>query len=268
MAEECDGPLRNPNHPINNNQPEECLGEPWELSKLIEAGNEMIMTTTIVMLCIIVPILIFMIVSKFFRARAMNKYLEENPTLEAEEEIIAENTTPTALESWQHYLDKEKKVMARFLEAETSWDMLFNYPALTDPDVETTSAMYKAMKIVQRMDSEPPTGIDADTDVSRLDYPRAVIAFEHAFDDALEYAQRVGQRSIPPAERKILSDIEDFLAKAQNAASSETERELAKSRIRSLVKQLDYVKLPQKTIAAIESDTMSQLTMLSAKTPV
>lgn len=162
-------------------------------------------------------------------------------------------------EAWQSYIDTEKKVMEKFLHAETDWDMIFNYPSLTDPKVEETSALYKAMRAVDRANSDQPKHLTEDSDLTSFEYPRAVIAFEAAWDTAFAHAKRVGQKSIPKEERRTLRDIRDLLSVAENPASAETERSNAKRRIKQLVKRLDHVKLPPRTMDAIEAGTMLQI---------
>lgn len=162
-------------------------------------------------------------------------------------------------EAWQSYIDTEKKVMEKFLHAETDWDMIFNYPSLTDPKVEETSALYKAMRAVDRANSEQPENLSEESDLTSFEYPRAVIAFEAAWDTAFAHAKRVGQKSIPKPERRLLRDIRDLLSVAENPASAETERSNAKRRIKQLIKRLEHVKLPTRTMDAIEAGTMLQI---------
>ena len=160
---------------------------------------------------------------------------------------------------WQEIVDRHRDLEKRFLEAETDWDMLFNYPALTDVTVPTTAAMVRAMQAAADADSHRPEDLDETTDLSMLPYPRAVTEFGMKWDAALRYAKKIGQSGIPKEERKQIEQIRALLALAENSGASESERRVAYERAHVLIKKLQSITLPAKAVAAIEEHTRLSL---------
>lgn len=164
-------------------------------------------------------------------------------------------------QKWQTVVERHQKLIKKFLAAETDWDMLFKYPALTDVNVPTTRDMVRAMQAAADADSHRPETLDENTDLSALPYPRAVREFGLAWDAALRHAKKVGQDGIPKEERQKINKIRSLLALAENSAASENERQLAYKRAHDLVKELRAFTLPAKAVAALEERQRVALTV-------
>ena len=163
-------------------------------------------------------------------------------------------------EKWKTITDRHRELLKNYLDAETDWDMLFNYPALTDLSVPTTAAMVRAMQAAADADDHRPENLDEDTDLSTMAYPKAVAAFGVAWDAALRHARKLGQSGIPAEERKQIRQIRDLLAIAEDTGATENERQMAYGQALSLIKKLRTVALPTKAMARIEGSRRLMLT--------
>lgn len=172
--------------------------------------------------------------------------------LERERREALEKDKAAALASWQKIIDRHATVREKHLHAETDWDTLFLYPAINDASVPSTLRMLQAMRAASVVSDKPPASLSTDTDISALPYPKLVDKLEAAWDEAWSHARKVGQRSLPLKEKKLITQIRQLLRTAENAGSSPTEVELAYKRINDLVAQLEVVRLPEKATQAIE----------------
>lgn len=157
--------------------------------------------------------------------------------------------------TWASFQDLHQTLLKRALDAETDWDSLFFTPALTDPSVPETAAMWEAMRtagMLRDTEGTLPTGLPEDTDIAGLPYPRAVAAFDAAWETAQRHAIRVGQAGIPAADRKTIKQVRGLLDLAENGAALSTERDLAYRRIRALLSKLTSVRVPERATAALE----------------
>lgn len=164
--------------------------------------------------------------------------------------------------TWASFQDLHQTLLKRALDAETDWDSLFFTPALTDPSVPETAAMWEAMRtagMLRDTEGTLPTGLPEDTDIAGLPYPRAVAAFDAAWEAAKRHAIRVGQAGIPAADRKTIKQVRGLLDLAENGAASSTERDLAYRRIRALISKLTSVRVPERATAALEQKHLRAL---------
>lgn len=169
--------------------------------------------------------------------------------------------------AWQQYRDRHSALLQKYLRAETDWDCLFYTPALTDPNVRTTAIMLRAMREAgnaRDAAGDLPEGLAVNADLSDLSYPRAVTAFDVAWDAAERNARRIGQKGIPASERKVIGEIRTLLELAENGAASETERSLSYRRAQTLIASLQSVHVPEQALAQLEE---RHRLMLSADVP-
>ncbi|WP_433673947.1 hypothetical protein [Microbacterium gorillae] len=157
-------------------------------------------------------------------------------------------------EEWQAVVEQHESLLRQYLHAETDWDMLFNYPALIDVTVPSTSRMISAMHEAGQLSrSFPAAEITDTTNIASLQYPRAVAQFQLAWDQAEAYARKAGQSMLPAADRKTIREIRICLDMAEDPAASSQERLLAARRARSLMDSLTSLNVPLKALDAIES---------------
>lgn len=194
--------------------------------------------------------------------KAAQKALEDAEKKRLDDARIAEELRIETLIAtrWQAVLDEHSLLKAKFLKSETDWDLLFKYPALQDVSVPQTAAMVRAMAAAENTDSTRPTGLSETSDISGLAYPRAVDAFSIAWRIATEHAQRVGQKNIPREERKKIKLVRTLLNIADDAGSSETERENAYRQIQRLLKEIPSITVPKQAFKAIEERRQLELT--------
>lgn len=160
---------------------------------------------------------------------------------------------------WNQFRAEHRSIEQKYLHAETDWDMLFSYPALTDVHVPTTSAFIKALKAAGRAEVPMPSDLDEKSDMSTLEYPKAVAALGLAWTVAEAHAKRVGQRGIPKAERDMVKDIRDLLAMAENSGASEIERRHAYTRAQTLIRKLTSYHLPSKALSQLEESNRQMI---------
>lgn len=155
--------------------------------------------------------------------------------------------------AWQAIRDRHKALKRAYLHAERDWDMLFDYPSLTDVTVPETVAMLRAMRAADDTDPTLPASADQTTDLHRLPYPHAVDTFAQAWDVALAHAKQVGQDAIPAAERRTIDRIRHLLALAEDTAATPAERDVAYTQASTLIGSLRAVHVPEKTLHALET---------------
>jgi len=155
---------------------------------------------------------------------------------------------------WQDFIDRATDIRRKIYNAETDWDMLFSYPALTDVSVPATAALYRALRTVDDLDSTRPASTDADEekDLSTLAYPKAVQELEAAWKKAFQNARRIGMSTVPEDERRKVEEIRRLLALAMDSGSAEAERQVAYDRAQKLIKKLRSIHVPQRALLELE----------------
>lgn len=154
---------------------------------------------------------------------------------------------------WAKLVERHRALEAKVLHAETDWDMLFSYPALTDVNVPTTAAMFRAMNAASSAEvSMPEENLERAT-TAWHPYAQAVDDFALAWEAAYRHAKRLGQAGIPAEERKTVAEIRTLLAMAENSGSSDLERRHAYSRAQRLMGELTSYHLPEKALAQVEA---------------
>lgn len=157
--------------------------------------------------------------------------------------------------AWQGFHDRHNDLLRRILHAETDWDSLFSLPALTDPNVPETHAMLLAMRsagVLRDAAGDMPGGLTPESNLADLPYPKSVLEFSVAWDAAERNARRLGLKSVPAAERKLIKEIRTLLDLAENGAASQTERSLSYRRALKLIESLQAVHVPPRAVAQLE----------------
>lgn len=155
-------------------------------------------------------------------------------------------------EKWDAITKQHDHLRQKIISAETDWDMLFRYPVLSDVSYASTAKLYEAMKAADLVDGTRPSSLDEDTDLSTLAYPKAVSAFEIAWDGAMRNARKIGQNDVPAEERRKIEQIRDILTLAENSGSSDNERTMAYNRAYSMIKELRSIQVPDAAMLVIE----------------
>ncbi len=220
----------------------------------IHNGSTIIIVLTIVTILVVGGIIA---TKALLGARAAAKRLRE-------EELAREKDRAQARAAWRRVVERHRAVQEKMLHAETDWDVLFSYPAINDPSVPQTKTLLQAHDALGVVSSEPPEGLDLNTDIAALPYPRLVSDLERAWNTAWAHAQKVKMHGIPHSERKQIHQIVRLLHLAESPASTENERELAYSRAQALIAQLVTVKVPVKAAQALESHQRLAITQSAA----
>lgn len=161
---------------------------------------------------------------------------------------------------WAKLKERHRALEAKVLHAETDWDMLFSYPALTDVSVPTTAAMFRAMNAATAAEvSMPDVNLERAT-TAWHPYAQAVDDFALAWEAASLHAKKLGQAGIPKEERKKVAEIRTLLAMAENSGSSDLERRHAYARAQRLMDELTSYHLPAKALAQVEAASRQMLT--------
>lgn len=161
---------------------------------------------------------------------------------------------------WAKLVERHRSLEAKVLHAETDWDMLFSYPALTDVSVPTTAAMFRAMNAATAAEVSMPSGNLDRASTAWHPYAQAVDDFALAWEAAYRHAKRLGQAGIPKAELKTVAEIRTLLALAENSGSSDMERRHAYTRAQRLMGELTSFHLPEKALAQVEAASRQMLT--------
>lgn len=164
-----------------------------------------------------------------------------------------------ALLFWSRYVDEHATIKEKALAAETDWDMLFSYPALSDVSVPQTAAFHRALKTADLTAPEPPADINLSMDLADLPYPKAVTAAGEAWTLAYDFARKVGLTLIPADERKKIDQIMKLLEIARRSGGSDHERNIAYERVAKLVKELHFVRVPERALQALTSESRLML---------
>ncbi|MBF4459421.1 hypothetical protein [Pseudoclavibacter sp. VKM Ac-2867] len=160
---------------------------------------------------------------------------------------------------WVKLKERHRSLEAKVLHAETDWDMLFSYPALTDVNVPTTAAMFRAMNAATSAEVSMPEENLERTNTAWHPYAQAVDDLALAWEAAYRHAQRLRQAGIPTEERKKVAEIRTLLAMAENSGSSDLERRHAYTRAQRLMGELTSYHLPEKAIAQVEAASRAAL---------
>lgn len=155
-------------------------------------------------------------------------------------------------EKWKVITDLHSDLRSRVMNAETDWDTLFRYPAMTDVSYPQTAAMYEAMSAANLADDKRPADLTDDSDISELSYPKLVTKFETAYKRAENNARRIGQDGLPEEERRKIEQIRDMLRLAEDPNAAGNERTMAYERIHKALKELRHITVPQKAMMMIE----------------
>ena len=128
---------------------------------------------------------------------------------------------------------------------ETDWETIVSKPALADPTVPVIGRMYEAMDAAAKLSGTMPA-LPSDRRYRHpcACLPRAVRAFQAAWDEADRHAVRVGQQAIPPRERHTINQVRSLLRIAENSAASNTERQNAYQRAHKLIRALEHTRIP------------------------
>lgn len=153
---------------------------------------------------------------------------------------------------WKTVIDRHEAMRRNVIHAETDWDMLFDLPALTDIKVRATSRLYHAMRDAENAVPDMPATFTLSTDLNTLAYPKAVRAFEDAWETAYAYAQRISTTKIPAKELKTIQRIRALLTLAEGVGATDHERHTAYTQIRKMLGDLKTVKVPDRALLHIE----------------
>ncbi|ALG27801.1 hypothetical protein AOZ07_01490 [Glutamicibacter halophytocola] len=180
--------------------------------------------------------------------------LHRRKQLEAQEmERKAQDEEQTKLTArWQTVIDRHEAMRLNVLKAETDWDMLFDLPALTDIKIRATSRLYHAMRDAENTIPGMPTKFNLYTDLNTLPYPKAVRAFEDAWEAAYANAQRISTTKIPAKEQKTIQRIRALLTLAEGAGATDHERHTAYTQIHKMLGDLKTIKVPKRARLHIE----------------
>lgn len=197
----------------------------------------------------VVPLAIISIAGLYLLVRKVSADAAAQKTDKAEASRVA----ALIAARWESVRAQHRELEQGFLKAETDWDMLFNYPELQDSSVPQTASMVRAMMKAASMEQSQPSTLTETSDLDRYPYPQAVSAFEHAWYIAYEHAKKVGQSRIPSEERRLIKQIRQILELAENSGATQSERDLAYSRVSKLIKALKSVRIPPKVLQELES---------------
>lgn len=169
--------------------------------------------------------------------------------------------------TWQAFRDDHNELLRKIYHSETDWDSLFLFPSLTDPTVRQTGDMLTAMRDANTLRDTAghlPSSATADTDLTKLPYPKAVARFARTWNIAERHARMIGQKNIPKAEQRTINEIRTLLDLAENGAASTVERSLAYRRAHKLIKKLNSITIPRPALDELEQ---RQARALDALTP-
>jgi len=182
------------------------------------------------------------------RQQHQRKQLEAQ---EAQSKALEEAQAKIA-ERWKTVTDRHEAMRRNVLKAETDWDMLFDLPALTDIKIKATSKLYQAMRDAENAIPDMPATFTLSTDLNTLAYPKAVRAFEDAWEAAYANAQRISTIKIPAKELKTIQRIRALLTIAEGAGATDHERHTAYTQIRKMLGDLKTIKVPERALLHIE----------------
>lgn len=164
-----------------------------------------------------------------------------------------------ALEIWQGYRNVHDGLKLAVLDAETDWDLIFQYPALVDGSVPQTRDFHRALQEANAQSATPPAELNLSMAIGELPYPRLVGVADEAWASAWKFARRTGTRLIPREERKRIDQIVKLLRMARSTGGSEQERAIAYERAAKLVSELRFVKVPEATLQALGAESRLML---------
>lgn len=247
-----------PASPSPSTQPEETQSPAAEPDPIvlpeIQNGQTIVIALAILAIVIIGGLIALRLIAS--HRRTARQEHERRAAIEAEKK--------TALANWQEFVDLHETLRAKALDAETNWDVLFFYPAINDPSEPTTRRMLTALDLARKTSAVPPANLSLDSDIPAMSYPKAVTAFELAWNNAWAHAKKTKQSSLTREERKTVNLIMRTLKQAQGT-TSEAEKELCFSRIDKLISQLTTVRVPEQAKQLLAEERRQAIT--AAVTP-
>lgn len=257
-TEKKDPPAKEPNpSPTPESTPEpEPTQEPADPISLpkIENTETIFIVLGIILVSVLIGILIYRII------RSARKRAVERKEEEARYDKLRQK--------WGTFTKRAGAIKAKVYEAETDWDMLFNFPALADVSIPATAKLYKVLRDLDMIDQELPIDVTAETDLTTLAYPKTLLRLEAAWDAAFTHARRVGDSIIPAEEREKVQKIQTYLRTAMDNGSSENERQMAYDRAHKLIKQLRSIVIPEKAFLVLEKKNQLMIEGVKPVEPV
>lgn len=223
--------------------------DPITLPK-IENTETIFIVLAIIIVAIIIAAIMYLLVKSISKNRKQTKQLAERQAALAEK--------------WEAFTTRANRVRAKLYEAETDWDMLFSFPAITDVSVPATAKLHAAMRQLDVVSSEIPQSLKEDPDkaqdLTTYAYPKAVLALEGAWQAAFAHARLVGQSVLPAEERETVREIQQLLKTAMDSGASEHERDMFYRRAQKLIKTLRHVSVPDRAFSVLEGRTRLMIT--------
>lgn len=223
--------------------------DPISLPKIENTETIFIVLGIIVVVAIMLAIA-YMMFKSIAKSRAHNKQLEEQQAALAEK--------------WGQFTQRANRVRAKLYEAETDWDMLFSFPAITDVSVPATAKLHASLRNLDSIGSDIPSSLKKDPEktdkILEYAYPKAVLALEGAWQAAFAHARLVGQSVLPAEERETVREIQQLLKTALDSGASEHERDMFYRRAQKLIKTLRHVSVPDRAFSVLEGRTRLMIT--------
>lgn len=223
--------------------------DPISLPKIENTETIFIVLGIIVVVAIMLAIA-YMMFKSIAKSRAHNRQLEEQQAALAEK--------------WGQFTQRANRVRAKLYEAETDWDMLFSFPAITDISVPATAKLHAALRNLDSVGSDIPLSLKNDPEktdkILEYAYPKSVLALESAWQAAFAHARLVGQSVLPAEERETVREIQQLLKTALDSGASEHERDMFYRRAQKLIKTLRHVSVPDRAFSVLEGRTRLMIT--------
>lgn len=218
--------------------------DPISLPK-IENTETIFIVLGIIIVVAIMLVIAYMMIKSITKSRAHRKQLEEQQAALAEK--------------WDQFTQRANRVRAKLYEAETDWDMLFSFPAITDISVPATAKLHAALRNLDSVGSDIPLSLKNDPEktdkILEYAYPKSVLALESAWQAAFAHARLVGQSVLPAEERETVREIQQLLKTALDSGASEHERDMFYRRAQKLIKTLRHVTVPDRAFSVLEGRT-------------
>ena len=218
--------------------------DPISLPK-IENTETIFIVLGIIIVVAIMLVIAYMMIKSITKSRAHRKQLEEQQAALAEK--------------WDQFTQRANRVRAKLYEAETDWDMLFSFPAITDISVPATAKLHAALRSLDSVGSDIPLSLKNDPEktdkILEYAYPKSVLALESAWQAAFAHARLVGQSVLPAEERETVREIQQLLKTALDSGASEHERDMFYRRAQKLIKTLRHVTVPDRAFSVLEGRT-------------
>lgn len=223
--------------------------DPISLPKIENTETIFIVLGIIIVVTIMLAIA-YMVIKSIAKSRAHGKQLEEQQAALAKK--------------WDQFTQRANRIRAKLYEAETDWDMLFNFPAITDISVPTTAKLHVALRNLDSVGSDIPLSLRNNPEktdkILEYAYPKSVLALECAWQAAFAHARLVGQSVLPAKERETVREIQQLLKTALDSGASENERDMFYRRAQKLIKTLRHVSVPERAFSVLEGRTRLMIT--------